>query len=122
MKFTKTHEWVKQNGDLIIMGITNHAQRALSDIVFIDFPPVSKKVKQNEFIFPVEWVKVVSEINSPVDGEVVEVNKNLISAPELANESLESDGWMIKIKCDSDFDWNSLMTEEEDKKFLGENE
>ena len=109
-KYTKEHEWVEINGDIAIVGITNHAQESLGDIVFIDLPTVGKEVKSNEEICVIESVKAASDIYAPIDGEVVEINNNLSDDASLVNQDPENDGWIFKMKIPNSDQFNSLMT------------
>jgi glycine cleavage system H protein len=109
-KYTKEHEWAKENGDgTITMGITDHAQELLTDIVFVELPPVGKKVKQMQPLAVVESVKSVSDVYSPVSGEVVEINSVLEAHPELVNQDAFGDGWIAKLKMDAPGELMSLM-------------
>jgi len=109
-KYTKEHEWAKDNGDgTITMGITDHAQELLTDIVFVELPAIGKKVKQMEQLAVVESVKSVSDVYAPVSGEVKEVNKVLENHPELVNQDAFGEGWMAKLKMDNPAELNNLM-------------
>jgi len=109
-KYTKEHEWAKEKGDgTIIMGITDHAQELLTDIVFVELPPVGKKVKQMQPLAVVESVKSVSDVYAPVSGEVIEVNQILESNPELVNQDAFGEGWIAKLKMDDDSELMNLM-------------
>jgi glycine cleavage system H protein len=109
-KYTKEHEWAKENGDdTIIMGITDHAQELLTDIVFVELPPVGKKVKQMEPLAVVESVKSVSDVYAPVSGEVMEVNQTLESNPGLINQDAFGEGWIAKLKMDDADELMNLM-------------
>jgi glycine cleavage system H protein len=109
-KYTKEHEWAKENGDgTITMGITDHAQELLTDIVFVELPPVGKKVKQMQPLAVVESVKSVSDVYSPVSGEVVEINSVLEAHPELVNQDAFGDGWIAKLKMDDPGELMTLM-------------
>jgi len=109
-KYTKEHEWAKDNSDgTITMGITDHAQELLTDIVYVELPAVGKKVKQMEQLAVVESVKSVSDIYSPVSGEVIEVNKALEPHPELVNQDAFGEGWIAKLKLDDPAELNNLM-------------
>lgn len=112
MKFTKTHEWVRQDGDVVFVGITDHAQSELSDIVHVELPSVDTQVKAKGAMLTVESVKAASDIYAPLDGVIVEVNKRLESEPELVNSSAESDGWLVKIKPDKISDLQGLLSKE----------
>jgi len=109
-KYTKEHEWVEINGDIATVGITNHAQESLGDIVFIDLPIVGKEVKSNDEICIIESVKAASDIYAPIDGEVVEINDNLSDDGSLVNQDPENDGWIFKMKIPNSDQFNSLMT------------
>jgi glycine cleavage system H protein len=109
-KYTKEHEWVKNNGaGTVIMGITDHAQELLTDIVFVELPPLGKKVKQAQPLAVVESVKSVSDIYSPVSGEVTEVNSVLEAQPELVNQDAFGEGWMVKLKMEDPRELDDLM-------------
>jgi len=109
-KYTKEHEWAKDNGNgTITMGITDHAQELLTDIVFVELPPVGKKVKQMQPLAVVESVKSVSDVYSPVSGEVLEVNSVLEAHPELVNQDAFGEGWIAKLKMDDPGELMNLM-------------
>ena len=109
-KYTKEHEWVKVNGDIATMGITEHAQELLTDIVFVELPEKSKKAEQSKNLCVVESVKSVSDVFAPVSGEVVEVNAALKEMPELVNKSPFEQGWIAKIKIKDAKELDSLMS------------
>ena len=92
LKYTAEHEWVRVEGDVVVVGITDHAQEALGDVVFVDLPEVGSKVEKNETMGAVESVKAASDIYSPVSGKIIEVNKALNDEPALVNSSAEADG------------------------------
>lgn len=119
-KYSKEHEWVKVEGDTATTGITDFAQRQLTDIVFIELPEVGKKVEQNGNLGVVESVKSVSDVFSPVSGEVIEVNNEIADNPELINKEPYGKGWMAKIKMKDKSELNKLMGADEYKKFLSE--
>tara|TARA_B100001778_G_scaffold308411_1_gene289169 strand:- start:394 stop:798 length:405 start_codon:yes stop_codon:yes gene_type:complete len=112
-KYTKEHEWVEINGDTATVGITNHAQESLGDIVFIDLPTVGKEVKSNEELCVIESVKAASDIYAPIDGEVIEINNNLNDDASIVNQDPEKDGWIFKMKISDSSQYNNLMTLEE---------
>ena len=112
-KYTKEHEWVEINGDTATVGITNHAQESLGDIVFIDLPTVGKEVKSNEELCVIESVKAASDIYAPIDGEVIEINNNLNDDASIVNQDPEKDGWIFKMKISEPSQYNNLMTLEE---------
>lgn len=109
-KYTKEHEWAKDNGNgTITMGITDHAQELLTDIVFVELPPVGKKVKQMQPLAVVESVKSVSDVYSPASGVVVEVNSVLETHPELVNQDAFGEGWIAKLTMDDPGQLMNLM-------------
>jgi glycine cleavage system H protein len=109
-RYSKEHEWAKDNGDgTITMGITDHAQELLTDIVFVELPETGKKVEQAEPLAVVESVKSVSDVYSPVSGEVLEVNIILEDQPELINQDAFSKGWIAKIKMDDPSELDNLI-------------
>jgi glycine cleavage system H protein len=112
-KYTKEHEWVEIEGDTATVGITNHAQESLGDIVFIDLPTVGKEVKSNEELCVIESVKAASDIYAPIDGEVIEINNNLNDDASIVNQDPEKDGWIFKMKMADPNQYNNLMTLEE---------
>ena len=112
-KYTKEHEWVEVDGDTATVGITNHAQESLGDIVFIDLPTVGKEVKSNEELCVIESVKAASDIYAPIDGEVIEINNNLNDDASIVNQDPEKDGWIFKMKIADPIQYNNLMTLDE---------
>jgi glycine cleavage system H protein len=112
-KYTKEHEWVEVDGDTATVGITNHAQESLGDIVFIDLPTVGKEVKSNEELCVIESVKAASDIYAPIDGEVIEINNNLNDDASIVNQDPEKDGWIFKMKITDPSQYNNLMTLDE---------
>jgi glycine cleavage system H protein len=109
-RYTKEHEWALNNGDgTVTMGITDHAQHLLTDIVYVELPDIGKKVKQMDPITVIESVKSVSDIYSPVSGEVVAVNDILQDKPELINEDAFGEGWIVKIAMTDSAELESLM-------------
>ena len=112
-KYTKEHEWVEVDGDTATVGITNHAQESLGDIVFIDLPTVGKEVKSNEELCVIESVKAASDIYAPIDGEVIEINNNLNDDASIVNQDPEKDGWIFKMKITDPSQYNNLMSLDE---------
>src|SRR5690349_12755212 len=98
LRYTKDHEWVKVDGDVATIGVTDFAANQLGDVVFVDLPAVGKAVEQFATFGVVESVKAVSDLYAPVSGEVVEVNADLGSKPELVNSDPFGEGWMIRVK------------------------
>jgi len=99
--YTKEHEWVRQEGDLVVIGISDHAQGELGDIVFVELPDVGAQVKRSESFGVVESVKTASDLYAPVSGEVVAINDGLEAAPEKVNQEPYTGGWMIKVRPSS---------------------
>ena len=117
-KYTEDHEWVHMDGDTATVGITNHAQESLGDIVFIDLPAVGKVVKAKDELCVIESVKAASDIYSPVDGVVSEINEKLSDEAALVNQDAENDGWIFKIKVSNPEQYQSLMSLEQYLAFL----
>ena len=117
-KYTKEHEWVEVEGDTATVGITNHAQESLGDIVFIDLPTVGKEAKSNEELCVIESVKAASDIYAPIDGEVIEINNNLSDDASIVNQDPENTGWIFKMKILNPDQYSSLMTLDEYLAFL----
>jgi len=109
LKYTKSHEWVRVNGDSAVVGITDHAQQELTDVVFVELPDVGRKVKAGEACAVVESVKTASDIYSPVSGEVVEVNQSVVNDPALVNREPFGGGWFFKIKLSSPAELDALL-------------
>ncbi|MFZ5393365.1 glycine cleavage system protein GcvH [Acinetobacter seifertii] len=113
LKYARTHEWVKIEGDLVITGITDHAQDELGDLVYVETPEVGSKVTAGEQAGVVESVKTASDIHSPVSGTVVEVNTDLEDDPDFVNEDPYGKGWIYKIKPNNMADVEKLLTNAE---------
>lgn len=118
-KYSKDHEWIKVDGDEAIIGITHHAQDQLTDIVFVELPDVGKNIEKDNLLGVVESVKSVSDILSPISGQVIKINDELIEKPELINEDPFGKGWIVKIKIKEISELNSLMSSEEYKALIG---
>ncbi len=108
-RFTKDHEWIRVDGGVGTVGITNYAQEQLGDIVFVDLPPIGRKATQRELICSVDSVKTAADVYAPVTGEVVEVNGDLAANPALVNEDAEGRGWFFKIKIANAGELDGLM-------------
>lgn len=109
LKYTDTHEWIKIMGDTAIVGITDHAQSELTDIVFVELPAVGKEVKKGDELCVVESVKSVSEIYSPISGKVSKINKSIEEVPETINESPYDEGWLVEIEFDNAAEIEGLL-------------
>jgi glycine cleavage system H protein len=117
--YSKEHEWLRIEGDHVVIGITDYAQKSLHEIVFVDLPKVAKKVRQMETIGTVESVKAVSEIYTSASGEIIEVNEKLAKSPEIVNKDPYGEGWIAKLRpANLEEDLKKLMTAEEYEKYL----
>ncbi len=119
LKYTKTHEWVKIENDIATIGITDHAQHELSEVVFVELPQKGKKVKAGEPCAVVESHKTASDVYSPLSGEVIESNMTLSNNLELINSDPYGKGWFFKIKIDNPNELNNLLSAEEYAKLIG---
>ena len=108
-RFAKTHEWAHMEGDIATVGISNHAQEEISDIVFVDLPKVGQQVTAGQNCCVIESVKSASEIYAPVSGEVVEVNSALTNDPALVNREPHGNGWLFKIKMTAPAEYENLL-------------
>lgn len=113
VKYQKSHEWARKEGDLVVVGISDYAQDSLGDVVFVELPEAGKSFGQGEGFGVVESVKSASDLYMPVGGEIAEVNKTLSDTPETVNESPFGEGWMIKIKPTDVSEMDSLLSASE---------
>ena len=120
LKYTKEHEWCRVKGNRVVVGITDHAQDALGDIVYVELPEVGDPVKKGEAFGVVESTKAVSELFSPVTGKVVEVNDPLSDAPETINEDPYEEGWMIQVEVSDFKELDTLLDAAAYQKFIQE--
>jgi glycine cleavage system H protein len=120
LSYTKDHEWVRTKGDEATVGITDHAQNQLGDVVYVELPKVGDKFEASEPFGSVESVKAVSEIYMPLGGTVIEVNESLNDSPEQVNEDPYGDGWMIRIKIDNPSQVDALLTSVEYEDYIKE--
>ncbi|KAJ0112437.1 hypothetical protein Patl1_03458 [Pistacia atlantica] len=120
LKYASSHEWVKHEGSVATIGITDHAQDHLGEVVFVELPEPGGAVNQGSSFGAVESVKATSDINSPISGEIVEINSKLTDSPGLINSSPYEEGWMIKVKPSSPSELESLMGSKEYTKFCEE--
>ena len=112
LKYTKSHEWVRVSGDTATIGITDHAQHELTDIVFVELPETGKQFKSGEAVAVVESVKTASDLYSPVSGQILETNKAVVDNPALANTEPYAGGWFFKIKLSNPAELTSLLSPE----------
>jgi glycine cleavage system H protein len=118
-KYTKEHEWVKAEGDIAYIGITDHAQSELGDIVFVDLPKVGATLSKGQTLGSVESVKAVSDIYAPVSGEVLEANAALAQTPEKLNADPHGEAWLVKVKLSSAAEINDLMSAADYQSYVG---
>jgi glycine cleavage system H protein len=117
-RYAKSHEYVHVEGGIATVGITDYAQKELGDVVFVELPQVGSQVEANEEFGNIESVKAASELFAPVTGEVVEINEELASRPELVNSDPFGDGWMMKVKLTAPEELDALMSAEEYEEYV----
>ena len=118
LKYTDNHEWIKLDDKIAKVGITDHAQTELTDIVFVELPEIGKEVKKGEELCVVESVKSVSEIYAPISGKIIKVNAKLEDAPETVNSSPYDDGWLVEIEIEDKTEINKLLDSDSYKKII----
>jgi glycine cleavage system H protein len=118
MKYSKDHEWLTLDGNIATIGITNHAQEQLGDVVYIELPKIGANISANASVATVESVKAASEVYTPVSGEVIEVNAELSGDPALVNRAAENDGWFMKVKLSAPGELDILMDKAAYDKFV----
>lgn len=119
MKYTEEHEWLQEEGDLIVVGITTHAAEQLGDVVFVELPEAGAEVTKDDEIVVIESVKAASDILAPLDGEIVEVNEALADNPGMVNEDPQGDAWFFKMKASDTAPMADYMDEAAYKEFIG---
>lgn len=119
MKFTEEHEWLRVEGDEVLVGITEHASTQLGDVVFVELPDAGTEVSKDEEVVVIESVKAASDILAPLDGEITEVNSALEDNPSLVNEDPLGDAWFFKMKLADMSEMDGLMDEAAYKAFIG---
>jgi glycine cleavage system H protein len=118
-RYTKEHEWVRAEGDVGVVGITDHAQHELGDIVYVDLPKVGARVEQGKSLGSVESVKAVSDIYSPVSGEVTEINETLAQSPEKLNQDPHGAAWLVKIRMSAPDELKKLLSAADYQAYVG---
>ncbi len=118
-RYTKTHEWCKLEGELITIGITDHAANELTDITYVKLPEVGMKIKAGESIGEIESVKATSDFYTGISGEVVQINEKLINDPGLINRDPYGEGWLVKVKPEDASELENLLSADEYKKEIG---
>ena len=124
-KYLKTHEWARVdegNGDAVVFGISDHAQEAMSDLVYVELPKIGQLLKAGEVFGIVESVKAASDVYAPISGEVIEINESLPATPETINQDPYAGGWMIKVKPSNPAELDALMDAASYEQFLKEEE
>ncbi len=118
MKFTEEHEWLRTEGDIVVVGITEHASTQLGDVVFVELPEEGKTVSKDDEIVVIESVKAASDILAPLDGEIIEINEALSDEPSKVNEDPTGEAWFFKMKPSDPSQIEEYMTEDEYNKLI----
>jgi len=118
LKYTEDHEWVKVDGDTATVGITDHAQSELGDIIFIEFPEINDFIDRMEPFGTIEAVKTVADLFAPLNGKIVEINEALEDSPELVNSDAYGEGWIVKVSVDDLDQLNDLLSSENYEKLI----
>ncbi len=119
MKYTQDHEWLRVEGDLVVVGITEHAATQLGDVVFVELPEVETMIAAGDEVVVIESVKAASDILAPIDGEIVAVNDKLVDNPSLVNEDPTGEAWFFKVKIDDLSVLDAFMDEDEYNDLIG---
>ncbi len=119
LKYTNEHEWVKVNGETITVGITDHAQSELGDIIFVEFPDMDQKIEKDEPFGTIEAVKTVADLFAPISGTVTEINEALEDSPESVNSDPYGEGWFVKVSIADAGELDELMTAEQYGELIG---
>ncbi len=120
LKYTNDHEWVRVDGNLAVIGITDHAQGELGDIVYVDIPEDVAEIKSGDTFGTIEAVKTVADLLAPISGKIVEINTSLNDAPEVVNNDPYGDGWMVKVEMSNPSEVDSLMDVDAYKALIGQ--
>jgi glycine cleavage system H protein len=118
VKYTKDHEWIRLDGDVASVGITTYAQSQLGDVVFVELPPIGKRVEKGQEAAVVESVKAASEVYAPVSGEIIAVNEAIEKTPAIVNEDAEGNGWFLRLRVLDPDQLEELMSAEEYNRYL----
>jgi len=119
MKFTEEHEWLRIEGDLVVVGITEHAAEQLGDVVFVELPELETQVTRGDEVSVIESVKAASDILAPLDGEIVAINEALVDDPSLVNKDALGEAWFFKMKIEDLSALDEFMSEDDYKDFIG---
>jgi glycine cleavage system H protein len=117
-RYTKKHEWIHVDGDTGVVGITDHAQEQLGDVVYVELPKIGAKLQAMQSFGTIESVKAVSDLYSPMSGEVAEINDALVDAPETLNKSPHTEGWLVRLKLSDKSESEKLLSADEYQEFL----
>lgn len=117
-RYTKEHEWLTLDGDIVTIGITDHAQEQLGDVVFVELPELNREVTTGEAVAVVESVKAASDVYAPLTGKVVETNQEVIDDPALVNSDAEGEGWFFRLEIDDTDAFEALMDEDAYSEYL----
>ncbi|MBV8337180.1 MAG: glycine cleavage system protein GcvH [Alphaproteobacteria bacterium] len=120
LRYTKDHEWVRVDGDIAVVGISDYAQSQLGDVVYVELPEIGQRVAQGKQAAVVESVKAASEVYAPISGEVVAVNDGLAADPATVNADPTGEGWFLKLRLDDPKELDALMDEEAYRRFVAE--
>ena len=118
LRYTEEHEWLKQDGDEVVVGITEYATEQLGDLVFVELPEEGRMVAKGEEIVTIESVKAASDIAAPLDGQISEVNPAIVANPSLVNEDPLEDGWFFKMTLEDPSEFDGLMDEEAYREYI----
>lgn len=118
LRYTKEHEWAKMENDMVLIGITDYAQNELGDIVFVELPKIGDTAESMKPCGSIEAVKSVSDIYAPVSGEIIEINQELESNPQLINQDPYNKGWIVKIKMSNPQEWDQLLSPKDYKDLI----
>jgi len=116
--YTRDHEWIKAEGNVITIGVTDYGQKKLREVVYVELPTVGQRVEEGEAIATLESVKASAEVYTPASGKVIEVNSKLVDSPELVNDDPYGDGWIAKIELEEERKFEDLMEPDEYRKYL----
>jgi len=116
--YTRDHEWIKVEGNVITIGVTDYGQKKLREVVYVELPTVGQRVEEGEAIATLESVKASAEVYTPASGKVIEVNSKLVDSPELVNDDPYGDGWIAKIELEEERKFEDLMEPDEYRKYL----
>ena len=118
LKYTKEHEWVREDGDTVTVGITDHAQGELGDIIFVEFPEIGQEIERDEPFGTIEAVKTVADLFAPISGTVTEINEKLDDSPESVNQDPYGDGWMVKVSVSEADELDNLMSSDQYREMI----